>query len=65
MEAHMSVFMPVFMNWTSRVAIAGRVPQLRRLSRGSNELMIPRDCHWDYHLPFGKSEARPKPVRKP
>jgi hypothetical protein len=63
MEAHM----PVYMNWTSRVAIAGRVPQLRRLSSGSNEWMIPRDYHWDYHwdyhLPFGKTEARPKSAR--
>ena len=55
----MSVFMPVFMNWTSRVAIAGRVAQLRRLSRDSNELMIPRD----YHLPFGKTEARTQALK--
>ena len=41
-------------NWTSRVAIEARVAQLRRLSYSSNEAMIP----WDYHLPFGKTEAR-------
>ena len=43
-----------FMNSTSRVAIAGRVAEWRRLSHGSNELIIPGD----YHLPFGKAEAR-------
>ena len=42
-----------FVNWTSRVAIAGRVAEWRR--PGSwNELTIPGD----YHLPFGKAEAR-------
>jgi len=38
-----------FVNWTSRVAI-----ELRRQSHNSNEPIIP----WDYHLPFGKIEAR-------
>ena len=46
-----------FMNWTSRVAIAARVAEWRRLSHSSNELIISSD----YHLPFGKSEARRKP----
>jgi hypothetical protein len=43
-----------FLNWTSRVAIAGRVAELRRISHSSNELMV----QGDYHLPFGKTEAR-------
>ena len=43
-----------FMNWTSRVAIAGRVAERRRLSFSSNDLAI----QGDYHLPFGKTEAR-------
>ena len=43
-----------FVNWTSRVAIEGRVAELRRQSHNSNEPIIP----WDYHLPFGKIEAR-------
>ena len=48
-----------FMNWTSRVAIAGRVAELRRISHSSNEPMI----HGDYHLPFGKIEARTEALR--
>jgi hypothetical protein len=51
LEAPMSA---TFVNWTSRVAIEGRVAELRRQSHSSNETMIP----WDYHLPFGKIEAR-------
>lgn len=43
-----------FMNWSSRVAIAGSVAEWRRISHSSNELIIPGD----YHLPFGKTEAR-------
>jgi hypothetical protein len=43
-----------FMNWTSRVAIDGRVAELRRLSQSSNDEIIPGD----YHLPFGKTEFR-------
>ena len=42
-----------FMNWTSRVAIAGRIAERRRLENCS-ELAMPGD----YHLPFGKTEAR-------
>jgi hypothetical protein len=37
-----------FMNWTSRVAIAGRVAESHRISH----------VQGDYHLPFGKTEAR-------
>lgn len=48
-----------FMNWTSRVAIAGRVAEWRRLSHGSNETII----SGDYHLPFGKSEARTEALK--
>ena len=39
-------------NWTSRVAIAGRVADWRRPHEW-NELTI----LGDYHLPFGKAEA--------
>ena len=42
-----------FVNWTSRIAIAGRVAERRR-AHNWNELTIPGD----YHLPFGKAEAR-------
>jgi hypothetical protein len=48
-----------FENWRSRVAIAGRVAELRRVSHSSNEPMIP----WDYHLPFGKTEARTEALK--
>ena len=50
LEAAMS---NIFMNWTSRVAIAGRIAERRRL-QNCNELAMPGD----YHLPFGKTEAR-------
>jgi hypothetical protein len=43
-----------FMNWTSRVAIAGRVAESHRISHSSNEFIV----QGDYHLPFGKTEAR-------
>jgi hypothetical protein len=46
--------MSTFINWTSQVAIAGRVAEERRLSEIWNEPMIPGD----HHLPFGKTEAR-------
>jgi hypothetical protein len=36
-----------FLNWTSRVAIAGRIAEWQRQSRS-----------WDYHLPFGQAQAR-------
>jgi len=48
-----------FMNWTSRVAIAGRVAKRRRLSFSSNDLAIQDD----YHLPFGKTEARAEALK--
>jgi hypothetical protein len=48
-----------FMNWTSRVAIAGRVAEWRRQSYSSNELMIAGD----YHLPFGRTEARTEALK--
>jgi hypothetical protein len=48
-----------FENWRSRVAIVGRVAALRRVSHSSNEPMIP----WDYHLPFGKTEARTEALK--
>ena len=47
-----------FLNWTSRVAIAGRIAECRRL-QGWNELAIPGD----YHLPFGKADAQAKAAR--
>ncbi|HET9687988.1 MAG TPA: hypothetical protein VFP79_12515 [Pseudolabrys sp.] len=37
----------------------GRVAELRRVSHSSNEPMIP----WDYHLPFGKTEARTEALK--
>jgi hypothetical protein len=42
-----------FMNWTSRVAIGGRVAERRRPHEW-NELTT----LGDYHLPFGKAEAQ-------
>lgn len=42
-----------FMNWTSRVAIAGRIADRRRL-QDWNALTMPGD----YHQPFGKTEAQ-------
>ena len=48
-----------FMNWSSRVAIAGSVAEWRRISHSSNELIIPGD----YHLPFGKTEARTEALK--
>jgi len=42
-----------FLNWTSQAAIAGRIAECRHLQNW-NELTI----LGDYHLPFGKSEAR-------
>jgi hypothetical protein len=48
-----------YMNWTSRVAIAGRVAERRRLSFSSNDLAI----QGDYHLPFGKTEAQAEALK--
>ena len=50
LEALMTV---MFMNWTSRVAIAGRVAEWRRQSRGGGEWI-----QGDYHLPFGQVQAQ-------
>ncbi len=47
-----------FTNWTSRVAIAARVAELRRQSQGNETMTVP-----DYHLPFGKAEARAEAAR--
>ena len=47
-----------FLNWTSRVAIDGRIAEYRR-SQNWSELTIPGD----YHLPFDKTEARAKAAR--
>jgi hypothetical protein len=47
-----------FLNWTSRIAIAGRIAE-RRGPQDWNELTIPGD----YHLPFGKAEAQAKAAR--
>ena len=43
-----------FINRTSRVAIEGRVAEWRRQPQSRNEL----NMLGDYHLPFGKAEAR-------
>jgi hypothetical protein len=48
-----------YVNWTSRVAIAGRVAEKRRRFHSSNESTI----QGDYHLPFGKIEARTEALR--
>jgi hypothetical protein len=45
--------MSTFINWTSRVAIAGRIAE-RRCADNWNELTM----RGDYHVPFGKAEAR-------
>jgi hypothetical protein len=47
-----------FLNWTSRVAIAGRVAEERR-PESWNELTLPGD----YHMPFGRTEAQTKATR--
>ena len=47
-----------FMNWTSRVAIEGRIAE-RRYLQNWNELTTPGD----YHLPFGKAEAQTKAAK--
>ena len=47
-----------FLNWTSRVAIAGRVAERRRL-RETDELTAPGD----YHLPFAKVDAGTKAAK--
>jgi len=42
-----------YVNWTSRVAIAGRVAETRRQSYSSNASTM----QGDHHLPFGRTEA--------
>lgn len=49
-DSKMEVQMDTFINWTSQVAIAGRIVERRR-DQDWNEL-------GDYHLPFGRNEAR-------
>ena len=46
-------------SWTSRVDIAGRVAETRRQLHSSNESTI----QGDYHLPFGKIEARTETLK--
>jgi len=43
-----------FTNWTSRVAIAGRIAESQRQYRTLDEWLRPGD----YHLPFGPAQAR-------
>ena len=47
-----------FLNWTSRVAIAGRVAEERR-SESGNELTL----SGDHHMPFGKTEAQTRATK--
>ena len=47
-----------FVNWSSRVAIAGRIGERLR-PQGWNEFTL----RGDYHLPFGKSEARAENIK--
>jgi hypothetical protein len=46
------------LNWTSRVAIAGRIAEYRRLQNWSELTTL-----GDYHLPFGKVDAQARAVR--
>jgi hypothetical protein len=46
--------MITFIDRASQAAIAGRVAECRQQSHSWDELTIPGD----YHLPFGKVEAR-------
>ena len=52
-DSKMEVQMDTFINWTSQVAIAGRIVERRR-DQDWNELNL----LGDYHLPFGRNEAR-------
>ena len=47
----------MFINWASRVAIAGRIGE--RLRPQGNDFTL----RGDYHRPFGKSEARAEAVK--
>jgi hypothetical protein len=46
------------LNWTSRVAIAGRIAECSRRQNWDESTVL-----GDYHLPFGKAEARAKAAR--
>ena len=46
------------LNWTSRVAIAGRIAECRRPQSWSELTIL-----GDYHAPFGKAEAQAKAAR--
>jgi hypothetical protein len=45
-------------NWTSRVAIAGRIAEWRRPQNWDELTTL-----GDYHLPFGKAAAQAKAAR--
>jgi hypothetical protein len=47
-----------FLNWTSRVAIAGRIAKCRHYQEWSELTTLP-----DYHEPFDKAEAQAKAAR--
>jgi hypothetical protein len=47
-----------FLNWTSRVAIDGRIAECRRRQNWSALTIL-----GDYHLPFDKTEAQAKAAR--
>jgi hypothetical protein len=47
-----------FLNWTSRVAIAGRVAERRRLHETDELTTL-----GDYHLPFAKVDAGTKAAK--
>ena len=47
-----------YINWTSRVAIAGRVADWQRRSHSWDEFMP-----GDYHQPFGQPQARTEAAR--
>ncbi len=51
--------MITFIDQASQVAIAGRVAECRQRPYSWDELTIPGD----YHLPFGKTEARAKAAK--
>jgi hypothetical protein len=49
-----------FLNWSSRVAIAGRIAEYRR-SENYCEMTISSSCH----LPFGKAQAQARAAKWP
>jgi hypothetical protein len=48
-----------FTNWTSRVAIAGRIAERRRQPQDWDETAT----SGDYHLPFGRTAASAEAAR--